>query len=58
MRGSCRDCGRLLFWKYGDGEHRCAGCEEKRRESLPKAIEPKPGEPWQPVRGQIGGTKL
>lgn len=54
----CKDCGGLLFWRYGDGDRLCAACEEKRRKTLPTAIEPKPGEPWRPVRGRIGGTAL
>ncbi len=56
MRGVCK-CGRLLDWRYGDGEHVCASCREKRQESLPPAIEPRPGE-WQPVKGRIGGTEF
>ena len=38
----------------GMDRHRCGPCEAAR--ALPPAIEPKPGEPWQPVRGRIGGT--
>lgn len=54
----CEGCGRLLFPKYGDGDRLCAGCREERQETLPSAIEPKPREAWQPVRGRIGGTEF
>lgn len=46
MNGLCKDCGRLLFPRYGDGDTICAGCRENQQEpNLPPAIEPKPGEP-------------
>lgn len=55
-RGTCGRCSRLLFPQYGDGAELCAGCAEARQEGLPPAIEPRPGETWQPVRGRIDGT--
>lgn len=56
---TCQRCGHLLFPVYGDGDRLCAACKEERRETtLPPAIEPRPGEPWQPVKGRIGGVGL
>lgn len=54
MRGVCEGCQRLLDWRYGDGEHLCADCQEAP-EALPPAIEP-PAGPWEPLRGRIGET--
>lgn len=54
MRGVCA-CGKLLNWRFGDGDEECADCREKRQESnLPPAI--RTPEAWQPVRGRIGGS--
>lgn len=30
MRGFCKSCQRQLFWQYGDGDHECAACRERR----------------------------
>lgn len=56
MRGSCQSCGGLLFPRYGDGDRLCAACRERKAEELPAAVEPQPGQAWQPVRGTVGGT--
>jgi uncharacterized Zn finger protein (UPF0148 family) len=56
-RGTCINCSRLLFPQYGDGESYCAVCLERTAEELAPAIEPRPGEPWQPVLGTIGGKR-
>lgn len=57
-RSTCRDCHRLLDRRYGDGDVLCAGCRERNEESLElaRALEPKPGAAWEPVRGRIGGV--
>ncbi len=52
----CQKCRALLFPRYGDGERLCAPCREMQSEELPAAIEPKPGETWQPVQGSVGGV--
>lgn len=54
---TCEECDKYLFWQYGDGDTLCAACAEKRRETLPPTIEPRPGQPWQPVLGTIGGKR-
>lgn len=51
----CAECSCLLFPQYGDGERICSVCREERQETLPPAIEPKPGEAWLPVRGRVAG---
>lgn len=59
-KGICCNCMRLLFREYGDGERLCAVCRENRENNssgLLRAIEPRPGEPWQPVKGTIGGKR-
>lgn len=63
MRGFCRECDRLLFPRYGDGEDVCAACRENRREAAQalekaRALEPRDGEPWAPIEGSIGGTSF
>lgn len=58
-RGACARCNRLLFHAYGDGPNICAACQDDVRYGSPLApvIEPRPGEPWQPVLGTIGGKR-
>lgn len=52
----CKKCGRMLFHQYGDGPNVCAACQENHRLGLPAVVEARPGEPWQPVQGSVGGV--